>query len=77
MTRTFWNLKKDLDPLKCLVFPKEEGMSFEEDELDSSGQIDLELFNEIVDVSPKLDDAGREHIVSQIKNGYTMGEYEA
>lgn len=76
MTRVFWELKDNLDPIKCLVFPKEEGITWQEGELDSSQEIDLELFDDIVKTSTPISDSSRGTIVHLIKNGYTSGEIE-
>lgn len=76
MTRIFWELNKNLNPLHCLVFPKAQDTHYETDELDESGQIDLELFSEIVKTSLPISDINKQTIVGLIKSGYTSGEIE-
>lgn len=74
MKTGWWSIKKDADPYKCLVFPKEQGMTFEAGDLSDNQEIDLELFDDIVKSTIKLKDSDREHIVEQIKNGFTEGQ---
>ena len=74
MKRGWWELKDNLDPLKCLVFPKYQGSEYEPEELSDDGRIDLELFDDIVKSTIKLNDTDREHIVSLIKQGVQSGE---
>lgn len=74
MKHGWWSVKKNADHLKCLVFPKEKGMHFEEGDLTDNGEIDIELFNDIIESSLKLKDVDMEYIVEQVKNGFTSGE---
>ena len=74
MTTGWWELKKDLEPTKCLVFPKMRDTEYNSDDLTDDGEIDLELFDDIVKSTIKLTDCDREMIVTLIKSGYTSGQ---
>lgn len=74
MSRGWWSVREHLDPLKCLVFPKYQENHYEQNELSIDGEIDLELFDEIIESTIPLNDVDRTHIVNQVKQGVQSGE---
>jgi len=69
MNTGWWKLKENLDPLKCLLFPKELGNVDDE-----NSEYDKELFDEIVESTIQLNETDIEHIIGLVKQGYYQGE---
>jgi len=69
MPTGWWKLKENLDPLKCLLFPKELGNVDDE-----NSDYDTELFNEIIESNIPLNEIDIEHIIGLVKQGYYQGQ---